>query len=369
MSLRVRCRSCRTAFLTDDERPGARVVCPKCGTKQEAVAAPKPTLTAGAGESVFVPADADKKPRRGRRRALAGLVALTLLGVGGVVAWPALRRWWQPIPPDPVESVATAYLKALADGDAATVARLGTVELPPAIRTYRDVHRDTRLNRRVKGTFAPITAFHSKINEKYDYDPSIGRFTPKNALGPAAETLDALHDAKAKAEQEGLAKKIASGNPDDLFDAAEGLAKTMSKLAEGALSPKKLIPSYKQLLDDAKPPLPPDERALALDAADRRETWDRLLKRPFATLKSDGPFIFDRTEVTASVIDSLGSAGDPPTTLHLSLTRFRLEGIDTGWRVTSTRRAGQPAESAPAPEPLPTPLPAANDLEKYQLQK
>ena len=87
---------------------------------------------------------------------------------------------------------------------------------------------------------------------------------PKNALGPAAETLDALHEAKAKAEQEKTAEKIKSGNPEDLFDAAEAMAKSMAALAEGALSPKKLIPTYQQLVDDAKPPLPASERELAL---------------------------------------------------------------------------------------------------------
>jgi hypothetical protein len=59
--------------------------------------------------------------------------------------------------------------------------------------------------------------------------------------------------------------------------------------------------------------------------------------------------------VTASVVDSLASAGDPPTTLRLTLTRFQLEGIDTGWRVTATRRAGA-KEPAPVPEtPPPSP--------------
>lgn len=362
MSLRVLCQSCRTAFLTDDDRPGARVACPKCGAKQGADPTLKPARIAAHAPSVFIAADPNGKPRRGRRLALGGLAVLLLAGVGIVVAWPALQRWWRPTPPDPVESVASAYLKALSEGDAAAAERLGAVELPPAIRSYRNVHRDARLNRRVKGSFAPITALHAKINETYVYDKSIGRYTPKNPLGPAAETLDALHDPKTKAEQEAIAKKIAGGNPDDLFDAAEALAKSMAKLSEGILSPKKLIPSYKQLVTDAKPPLPPAERELSLDAANRRETWDRLLKRPFPTLKSDGPFIFDRTEVTASVIDSLGSAGDPPTTLHMSLTRFRLEGIDTGWRVTSTHRAGRPTEPASEPEPEPAPPPRSGSL-------
>ena len=41
---------------------------------------------------------------------------------------------------------------------------------------------------------------------------------------------------------------------------------------------------------------------------------------------------------SAGLRPALASLGDPPTTLRLSLVQFRLEGIDTGWRITSARR-------------------------------
>jgi hypothetical protein len=64
--------------------------------------------------------------------------------------------------------------------------------------------------------------------------------------------------------------------------------------------------------------------------------------------------VLERADVTAQVVDALGSLGDPPRTLHLTLTRFRLEGIDTGWKVTATRREGEPAPAPPAEaEPRP----------------
>ena len=151
---------------------------------------------------------------------------------------------------------------------------------------------------------------------------------------------------------------MASGNPDDLFDAAEGLGGAMAKLAEGVLAPKNIIPTYKQLVLDAKPPLPPDAAELALHFAAHREAWDAMLKRPFPTLKADGPFRFERALVTATVRDKLASLGDPPTALHLTLVRFRLEGIDTGWKVTSARRPSampeEPPDSVPEP-PAATP--------------
>jgi hypothetical protein len=111
-----------------------------------------------------------------------------------------------------------------------------------------------------------------------------------------------------------------------------------AKLAEGALAPKKILPTYKMLVDDARPPIPPGEKELAAHVAEHPKVWSTLLKRPFHTLKADGPFILDQAWVDARVIDQLASLGDPPTTLRLSLVRFRLEGIDTGWKVISARR-------------------------------
>ena len=140
-----------------------------------------------------------------------------------------------------------------------------------------------------------------------------------------------------------------SGDPDDLFDAAEGLGKVFEQLASGALAPKRILPTYKMLVEDAKPPLPAAARALALAVGEAPKTWDALLGRPFFTLKADGPFIYDRAEVVADVVDELGSPGDPPTPMRLSLVRFRLEGIDTAWRVVEARRILPEAPEAPEP--------------------
>ncbi len=234
MSHRVRCRSCRTAFLVDDDR---RAACPKCGAR---VVSTLPTIGNDAppvtAETVFVPADPAHAGRRGRRIAIAALALLTVGGVAVALFWPALKQWWNPVPKDPVEYVAYLYLQALVKGDAVEIEKLGTLEIPPASARFSRIRRDTTRNHRVQGSFAPLTAFHARINASYTFDPESGRFVPKNPLGPAAETLDALHDAKAKAEQEKTAEKIKSGNPDDLFDAAEAMAKSMAALSEGALA-------------------------------------------------------------------------------------------------------------------------------------
>ncbi len=274
-------------------------------------------------------------------------------------------------PNDPVERVAADYLQALVKGDATAQRRLSTIEEPPAIRWFQKIHRDRSRNQTVKGSFAPLAGLHSRIESEFTYDPEIARFTPKNPLGAAGETLDAVQAAKEQAEKSGIYEKMASGDPNDIFDAAENFGKVFTQLAAGALAPKKILPTYKLLVDDARPPLPPDQKELAADVADSPKTWDSLLKRPFHTLKADGPFIFERADVNAEVADQLASLGDPPTVLRLSLVRFRLEGIDTGWRITAARRILPGADyespsdrpplspaSAPSPGTSPAPEPS-----------
>lgn len=282
-----------------------------------------------------------------------------VVAVGIMVAWPRLK----PRPLDAVERVASDYLKALSNDDSPTIKRLGTVDEPPAIRSYRSLTHNPRRDQLIKGSFAPLGQLHARIDAEYLYDNSAGRFTPKNAIGAAAETLDKLHAAKDDAEKSGLYKKMQSGDPNELFDAAEQFGKVFTQLAEGALAPKKILPTYKMLVDESKPPLPEDAKSLALSVAAATKDWDALLKRSFHTLKADGPFVYERAQVSATATDRLASSGDPPSLLALELVRFRLEGIDSGWKVISIRRIlpgesdkkAEPTPSSPAQPPTPLP--------------
>jgi hypothetical protein len=380
MSQRVRCNTCRTAFVTDENQAGGVVECPKCGARHRLPAttrqdtdpappsAPAPLEAADEVTSVFVPSN-EKRARRSVRRWLVVVTSLAIVAAAGVavlVYWPRVK----PRPADAVERVAEDYLQALTRNDLKPQHRLSTVEEPPAIRSFQRVARDRTRNRTIKGSFAPLASLHRHIESEFSYDPAIARFTPKHPLGAAAETLDAVHAAKDEAEKTKLYEKMASGDPNDIFDAAENFGRVFSKLAEGALAPKKIIPTYRMLVDDAKPPIPSDQKALAAHVSEHSKAWDTLLKRPFHTLKGDGPFIFDEAEVDAQVTDLLGSLGDPPTSLRLSLVRFRLEGIDTAWRVIAARRllpgradeatAGEspnsPTTTSPGEQPLPRSL-------------
>ena len=380
MSLRLRCRSCQAAFVTSKDQVGQSVECPKCGAPQ-VVPRPSPVAESSTTEgptlqrmkapahssppadkpSVFVAKKDKGEPKSSKKGLWAAMVLIPVLVIGGVIAWPAIRDWLDPRPKTIVEAAAYDYLMALKEGDEAKIAGLGVVQEPPAIRSFRDLRRDKPRDSQTKGPFKPIANLHRSIEKKFVYDPNNGRFTPKDPLGPAAETLDALHDAKAKAEKDKTYEKMASGDPEEAMQAAIDFGGVFTKLSDGILNPKRLIPSYKMLVQGAKPPLTGPELALALDYATHRESWDGLLKRPFPTLKSDGKFQFDKAEVTAEVKDKLASSGDPPTTLRLKLVRFQMDGVDTKWKVVSARRItpGVPdlPEDEDGPEPEVTPGP------------
>jgi hypothetical protein len=301
---------------------------------------------------VYVPSEeaVERRTRRWWWVGLGLLAIVAVVSVGVMVAWPRLKP--RPRNLDAVERVAESYLQALIRQDPETAKRLTTIEDPPAIRSVRSLTHNRTRDQRLRGSFAPLAELHARIDAEYIYDAAAGRFTPRNTMGIAADTLDALHAAKEEAEKSGMYKKMESGNPDDLFDAAEQYGKVFTKLAESTLAPKKLVPTYRMLVESAKPPLPAESKALALEVASSPQTWDALLKRPFRSLKADGPFILEEAEVTAIVTDRLASLGDPPSRLRLQLVRFRLEGIDTGWKVVSARRVTKESEeSKPAASP------------------
>ena len=302
-------------------------------------------------ESVFVPSKQAKeeRSRRGWWIALAVLSVAAAAGVAVLVILPRLR----PKPRDAVEKVAGDYLDALVRQDEEAAGKLSTVEEPPGIGSYRDLRHQKNQDRVIRGSFATLAGLNKQIDRDYTYDAMAGRFVPKNTLGIAGETLDALHAAKDEAKKSGMYDKMQSGDPNEIFESAEQLGKTFEKLSEGILSPKRLLPTYKMLIESAKPPLSEDAKALAMAVAEDPKRWSALLKRPFWTLKPDGPFIYEEAVVTATGRDRLASLGDPPSRFRLDLVRFRLEAIDTGWKVVSARRFQPGDDKPPAPTPPP----------------
>src|SRR5262245_43094269 len=131
MSLRVRCTSCRSAFVGPADQAGHSVVCPKCGTRHRlpstSLTPPEHVWTSTPADepmpdaatdtdaepltSVYVPSDESlARSRRSRWLWMAsGFATLLLAGVAGIVYWPRVRLR----PLDPVERVAVEYLTAL----------------------------------------------------------------------------------------------------------------------------------------------------------------------------------------------------------------------------------------------------------------
>jgi hypothetical protein len=370
MKIRLTCSGCLASFLATDEQLGQLVSCPKCGTTSRMPATREEVIrrasapeqgrgTAGPtpDQPVFEPEgpEDDRRPRRFRRLVPFILGILGGLALTSVVLLPMLRRP-EPAPPaqaepvDPVEETALAFLDALVAGDAEEVDRLSTLADPPAISFHAASRRDPEQDETIRGSFAPIAALHEQLARTYDYDPAIDRFRNANPLGVAADLMDEVESLRQENEQADIYSRIAGGSADEQLDAAIEYAESFANLTRNILPRKELVPTYSQLVRDAEPPLPPDAEAMALRFGEDKETWDELLGRPFVTIEADGPFVLEEAEVTAIIRDRLASPGDPVRRLRLSLARFRLDAIDTGWKVVGARREDQP-EDAPTPPP------------------
>ena len=268
MSLRVRCSSCRTAFLTPIDQPDATVECPKCGAHHCLPQSAEPVDTPQPQAPLRWQAHRPPRslwPRASRRLghpAAAGLLALPGLRLSYWLAW---RPWCSGRGSSRARSIRSSVsLRSTCNRSSRAMkppsAGWSTIEEPPAIRSFQEIHRDRSRNRTVKGSFAPLARIHSRIESEFTYDPAIGRFTPKNPLGAAGETLDAVHAAKEKAEKSGIYEKMASGDPNDVFDAAENFGKIFTQLAEGGSLPRRSCRPTSCSSTTPSRPFPPRKR-------------------------------------------------------------------------------------------------------------
>ncbi|WP_169976807.1 hypothetical protein [Tautonia rosea] len=361
MKIRQSCPHCLATFLVTDERLGQLVSCPKCGLTSRMPA----TLGEAAQDSTTSvsrePASAsvlitphsmeaeEAQPSTTQRR--KRLIPFLLGAVGGLllaalIFWPILRTTApdrpEPLegagPINPVERTARTFLEALVANDVETIDRLSVQNDPPLIASFEDVQRDPSEDETIRGSFAPLAQLNDRIASTYIYDPEIKRFRNANPLGVAANFMDEAERLKEENEAGDIYSRIAGGTADEQLDAAVEFAEQFVKLTQNTLPRKELVPTYSQLVEDADPPLPPDAEALALNFGEDTATWEELLGRPFFTIGADGPFILDRAQAVATIQDRLASPGAPPRRLRLELVRFRLDAIDTGWKIISARR-------------------------------
>ncbi|WP_152049839.1 hypothetical protein [Tautonia marina] len=380
MKFRRTCTHCQGTFLVTEERLGQLVTCPKCGQESRLPAtlgeltqtSPQSDPEASPTPSVLIgPAELEAEetePSTARRR--KRLIPFLLGAIGGLLVaalifWPIFR--WSapdardladlpdaPRPIDPVERTARTFLDALVAQDAETIDRLAVLTDPPAIASFEDVQRDPSEDETIRGSFAPLAELNRQIASNYTYDPAIDRFRNANPLGVAADFMDDAEQLRQENEAADIYSRIAGGTADEQLDAAVEFAEQFAKLTQNALPRKELVPTYAQLVEDADPPLPPEAEALALTFGEETATWEELLDRPFFTIKADGPFVLDRAEAVATIQDRLASPGDTPRRLRLGLARFRLDAIDTGWKVVSARRE-DPAPPTDSTEPYRSP--------------
>ena len=366
MSRRIRCRSCRTAFVTTTTSSAARSSAPSAGPSRS----PPTGLTPAAGiarrarpgRSSSRPTPPASPPPRPWRVAVVVLALLAVAAVAVVVAWPAIRRWWHPVPPDPVETVATAYLQALVDGDTEAAGRLGTVDLPPAIRTFRASSHDKDRDTRAQGLVRPDHRVPRQGRRDVHLRPLVRPVHP--AERPRPRRRDARRPPRGQGQGRGRRplQEDAERRPRTTSSTPpRAWRKPIAALAKGVARAAQADPLVQAARRGREAPAAPAERALALDFAANRETWDLLLKRPFTYPEGRRPVrARTRRGHRDRSIDALGSSGDPPTPLRLTLTRFRLEGIDTGWHVTSARREGVDPPPAVETEPPPAVAPASS---------
>ena len=392
MKIRLTCPSCHATFLATDEQIGGTVPCPKCGanarmptTREELAAlAVDPSKSGDAGldpdnevaplESApaatrFEPRAVEAEEGEDRRRRRPWLIpsligAAAVLVIAAIILRPAIRNAFEPEPApepdlgrierppvDPLERLSRAWLDAVVAEDEEAIGSLSTVEEPPAIASFSELRRDPEGDLELRGSFAPIAELNDQIGREYTYNEAIDRFENANPLGAAADFMDGAEALRDESVENDIYTKMASGDPDEALDAIEGFLGSYANLTKTVLPRTKLAPKYEQLVEDAEPALPEDAASLALRFGEDKPTWDELLGRPFFTIKADGPYIYEEAEVVATVRDRLASPGDPPRPLRLTLRRFRLDAIDTGWKVVSARREppATPSEGSVSP--------------------
>ena len=282
MNLRlVHCPACRTAYMIEDEAADRPPPCPKCG----AVPARPARAELPGRRRRGRPSSSRRRPagpRRGRK--IAAFVAATLVVV---VARGGRRLAEDPEPledaPPPTRSRRRRrrYLRALVDGDAEAARRLGTVELPPAIRSFRNVRRDPAGDARLKGSFAPIAAFHAQDRGDLHLRPGHRPLHARERPRPRGRRPRRAPRGQGQGRAGRDLQEDAERQPRRPLRRGRGPGQAAGDaLPKASCRPRSSSRPTRMLVDDAKPPLPPEERALAKDFADHRDDLGRPARPP-----------------------------------------------------------------------------------------
>ena len=350
MSIRLKCRACETAFVTSDDQVGRRVTCPKCGAEQVAPATgracprrvaavgrsppPPPAPDAAPEPSVFVAAEPPRRPGRLRK---VGLGVADVACWSRASAWPSPghpRRWWHPIPPDPVEVAGGAYLQALADGDYEAAHRLGTVDEPPAIRSFRDVRRLPDRRPHAQGVVRPDRrvprADRREVRVRSRDRPIQGPRSPRTGGRDARRAARGQGQGRAGRDLQEDGQRRSGRH----LRRGRGSGRGHGQAGRGRARPQEARPDLQAARRRCEAPAAPRcEPSWRSTTPRTARPWDALLKRPFPTLKADGPFRFERAEVIGHrarparlARRSADRAAPDPRPVPARRDRHRLEG-------------------------------------------
>ncbi len=350
MSVAPSCLHCGLEF---DDDLAIEVNCPSCGTPRPERSR-RPAMIVGQHDpDELASLIRGGRPAPRRRGAGGPLLALAVFAAIAAACYWTLRpagvgegRTSRPDEPD--GRVAFDFLQALIDNDQEALARLGATRvLPPRLAGLDALRPEPAGNLSRSGDFAPIAAFHEKLEADYRADPRADRYkairpAPRAAPDqPAAPAAPAAEPGRRLTEEE-LFEVMGGDDPVAAEDAARALFddRPADPFERTPGRPPAIEPTYAQLAEAAEPHLEGEARALALDYGIDRATWDALIGGPFPKLRDAGPFGLERREWIASVRRRIESGQGRPERLRLVVSRFQLGDLDCGWRVTSASLVG-----------------------------
>ncbi len=164
----------------------------------------------------------------------------------------------------------------------------------------------------LKGSFAPLAKFHTKVDADFTYD-KIGRpvhAQERAGAWPARRSTSSTRRRK-RPRSRACTRRCRAAIPTRSSTSAEQLGKVfegLSKVLDAEADPADLQDAGRV----GQAPAAPGRQGVGPGGCRVARAWSALLKRPFWTLKPDGPFIYEQAEVIAKVTDRLASLGDPP---------------------------------------------------------
>lgn len=358
MDIALVCPGCDKHLKVAEEVAGKRAKCPRCGLK---IAIPAlvhsgPTAANSDAEPEEVqvvdetqpvdsqtPAD-DWKPKQTvdfrkstwRRKLVWALVLLLpVLVVVGLVVAPTL---W---PKDPKQIVLENYLAAVREGKFKEAEQFGVLDdnRAPIVKSLGRANFAEAEEKDTAGSFKEIAEFHQHIAGKYKAEGEV--FLANDITGKLAGTINLRDKILEEQQKAKTSPKKYRDELDAAVDFAENYAKNVNALADmfiGGPQHKSVAVTYEQLLKEWGGELNPNQRYLLDSYRQNRAQWQKLLGRDFQSIGDEGEFTLQESSWETSLWLSNQSYSEPPKKVRVTLVRFSVGLIDSGWKVWEIKR-------------------------------